>query len=626
MPNHSPSLPIPLIQLWLAMLSFALYANTFGHDYTQDDAIVIYDNMYTQQGVSGIGALLSRDTFHGFFKEDGKDKLVKGGRYRPLTPILFAIEYQLFGRSPMASHIMNALLYALLVVVLYRTLLALWYNTGDPAWKYYAVLAATCIFAVHPIHTEAVANIKGRDEIMALLGSLLALRYCLAHFHTKKRRYLLYGGLALFLALMSKENAITFLAVIPVSLYLSRETTARPVLRPGLAMLLPALLFLVIRTSVLGLDFGGESFELMNNPFLKIENGQYVPMTLGEKYATILFTLGLYIKLLVWPHPLTHDYYPRHIEMMSFGDPGVLASCAIYLGLIIVLFISWRRSRIIAWSIFYYFATLSIVSNVVFPIGTNMSERFVFMPSVGFVMVVGYLIYKYVYPSNAKIAHLVTLLIVMPMIAKTVYRNTVWKDDYTLFTTDVHTSTRSAKVLNAAGGAMSTRAANMPDGPQRTKLLDQSAEYLSKSLEIHPNYSNPALLLGNVNYYREDYDEAIEAYMRAMRLNPGADDAASNLAITYRDAGRAAGEKEQNLTKAMKYLKQSYSLNPDDMETVRLLGVASGVAGNHEAAAKYFEQVYKAQPDNQNIIKNLFQAHMSAGNVERAAELQGLLQ
>ena len=97
---------------WLVFLfAFLLYANTLTHDFTQDDAIVIYDNMFTQKGISGIGGHLSNDTFYGFFKTEGNAKLVSGGRYRPLTPIMFSIEKSLFGDSPMSGHIISILLY-----------------------------------------------------------------------------------------------------------------------------------------------------------------------------------------------------------------------------------------------------------------------------------------------------------------------------------------------------------------------------------------------------------------------------------------------------------------------------------------------------------------------------------
>lgn len=610
----------------LAILSFLLYANTFGHDYTQDDAIVIYDNMYTTAGISGLKGLFTKDTFHGFFKEEGKDKLVKGGRYRPLTPIMFAVEYQFFGANPVVGHIINALLYALLVVLLFKSLMQLWYRSGDPQWHLYCIVVATVLFAVHPIHTEAVANIKGRDEIMALVCSLGALSLAISYVDKGGYGRLVLAAVVFFLGLLSKENTITYLAIVPASLYLARDRKWLTIWRPTLALLLSTILFLALRTYVLGLDFGGETFELMNNPFLKIEGGQYVPLTFAEKYATIIFTLGMYLKLLVFPHPLTHDYYPRHIDIMSFGDLQVLLAVALHIGLILIATRSWRKAPILAWSILYYFATLSIVSNVVFPIGTNMSERFVFMPSVGFCMLVAYAGVKVGRQYNKTLAKVVLAVVVLALSAKTIVRNQVWQDDFTLFTTDVKTSSRSAKVLNAAGGAMSTKAATMDDGPERSELLAQATSYLEQAMEVHPNYANPALLLGNVNYYRGDYEGAIQAYERAIDLNPGFRDAAKNLAIAYRDAGRQAGERDNDIDKAIRYLLQSHNLSPSDLETTRLLGVAYGVAGNHAEAAKYFEIVYAVEPENKAILQNLLQAHLAAGNLDRVAEIQGSAQ
>jgi len=124
--------------------------------------------------------------------------------------------------------------------------------------------------------------------------------------------------------------------------------------------------------------------ELMNNPFLTIENGRWVHLSLGDKMATIVFTLGKYIQLLLFPHPLTHDYYPRHVDLMTWGSWQVILSTILYLGIGILGVIGLLKKRLWSYGLLYYLITLSVVSNVAFPVGTNMSERFLFMPSVGF--------------------------------------------------------------------------------------------------------------------------------------------------------------------------------------------------------------------------------------------------
>ena len=90
--------------------SFLLYANTLTHGFVLDDAIVITDNMYTSKGVEGIPGILSKETFFGFFKVEGKETLVSGGRYRPMTLVLFAMVYQVAGASPFIFHLLTILL------------------------------------------------------------------------------------------------------------------------------------------------------------------------------------------------------------------------------------------------------------------------------------------------------------------------------------------------------------------------------------------------------------------------------------------------------------------------------------------------------------------------------------
>ena len=200
----------------LFLFGFLIYANTITHDYALDDAIVITDNQYTQDGIAGLKGIFIYDTFYGFFKEEGKSKLVAGGRYRPLSLATFAVEISIFGASPFVSHIVNALLFALCGYLVFYVLNEILQQIPNGA---IISLFTAFIFAAHPIHTEVVANIKGRDEILAFLGSLMALYFAFVAFKSKKSMWHLPGAFCLFLGLLSKENAITFLAIIPLSIY-----------------------------------------------------------------------------------------------------------------------------------------------------------------------------------------------------------------------------------------------------------------------------------------------------------------------------------------------------------------------------------------------------------------------
>jgi len=605
---------------WLVfILGILMYANTLTHEFTQDDAIVIYDNMYTTQGIKGLKGLFTKDTFYGFFKEEGKAKLVSGGRYRPFTPAMFALEWQIVGKKPWLGHFMNILLYGLLCFIIYKVLLSLFCYREDSDRMRYLALVTALLYAAHPIHTEAVANIKGRDEIISMMGAVLALYGVIRYVDTSKINYLIFAIVSFFIGLMSKENTITYLAVIPLALYFFRDFSFLQSVKKSAILIVPVIMFLLIRASILGNDFGGTPMELMNNPYLKIVDGRYVPFSTGEKMATVMHTLGRYVQLLVLPHPLTHDYYPRHIEMMTFGQPRVILDTLMYVLMLVIAVKGWAKKSIISFGILYFFITLSIVSNIVFPIGTNMSERFMFMPSLGFAMVLGYLLVKFVYDFKGKTALLsVSAIVVLLFSFKTVTRNQVWESDFKLFTTDVHTSKNSAKVLNAAGGSIVDRYGQEENKDIREKHLVQALEYLDRATEIHPTYKNAYLLKGNAHFFIGSYEKAVEAYDIALKIDPNFSDALKNQAIALREAGKYAGEKQGDMTKATFYLERAYQMAPQDMGTVRLLGVLNGVNGNHLEAFKFFKAVSDAQPENANAYLDLSTAYRNLGDQENA--------
>ncbi len=608
---------------WLVfILGVFMYSNTLMHSFTQDDAIVIYDNMFTTQGVKGLNGLFTKDTFYGFFKEEGKQKLVSGGRYRPFTPAMFAVEWQLVGKKPWLGHLINILLYGLLCFWIYKLLTTLLsYKDKSERMKYLA-LAIAVIYAAHPIHTEAVANIKGRDEIMSMLGSVFALLGIIKFHDTKNRNFLILALISFFVGLLSKENTITYLAIVPLALYFFREVSVAAAIRSSALLLVPTFIFLLMRSAILGNDFGGLPMELMNNPFLKIVDGNYVSFSTGEKMATIMHTLGRYLQLLVFPHPLTHDYYPRHIEMMSFSQPRVLLDVSLYAVLSFIALKGLKNKSIISFAILYFFITLSIVSNIVFPIGTNMSERFMFMPSLGFAIFLGYLLIRFVYDTNGKKVWMVLMVIIMSLYGlKTITRNAVWESDFKLFTTDVHISKNSAKVLNAAGGSLIDKYAQDENVENRERQLSKALEYLNKATEIHPTYKNAYLLKGNAHFFMSNYELAVDAYNQALRLDPSFPDAIKNQAIALREAGKYAGEKQGDLSKAALYLEKSYLMVANDMETVRLLGVLNGIKGNHQEAFKFFKIVSDTEPNNANAYLNLSTAYRNLGDVENAERI-----
>ena len=603
-------------------LAVILYANTLTHGYVQDDAIVITENAFTTQGVQGIPGLLKYDTFYGFFEDESKAGLVAGGRYRPFTPIMFAVEYEFFGASPFVGHLINVLLYALTCVLLFFLLKRLFKGYMSDQQLIWAAFAGALIFTAHPIHTEAVANIKGRDEIMALLGSLAAF-------------YLLLnkGGLSLgraalvfvlfSIALFSKENAIIFTAAIPLFWWLIRKKSAVDSLRRSWPVLAAALVFLIVRQSVLGMGIGGDPpMELMNNPFLKWEGGRYIPFDAAEKAATVLVILFYYLRLTVIPYPLTHDYYPRQIDVYDFGFAMPWIGLAVVLALAFYVFKYWKKRPFVAYGLLFFGMALFPYTNILFPIGTNLSERFLYTPLVGAVIMAGYFIgkmYQKAGPRKKKGVIGTLLVVAMVFSVITVHRNIAWKSNYTLFTTDIQTSENSAKLNNAVAGEFTVRASAMEDSPQKTAKLEEAVYRATRAIEIHPRYKNAYLIRGNAQLYLGQYEEAVASYQVALQLDPNYADALRNIGIAYRDGGKYFGQQQGNIQKAFEFLNQAERYLPDDYETMRLLGVAHGVSGNHSEAIRYFTKATDIEPEHAPAWYNLGSAYFNIGDTERGS-------
>lgn len=605
-------------------VSFMLYANTLTHDFCQDDAIVITDNMFTTEGVSGIPGIMGYDTFYGFFKDPSKGNLVAGGRYRPFTLVMFAFEYQIFGKSPFIGHLMNVILFGLTSVLLYFLLLKLLnykasiIATGDAlANNSAAIIAfiAALLFAAHPIHTEAVANIKGRDEIMTLLGSLAAVWFSLKFYENKAISNQIIAFALFFIALLSKENAITFVVIVPLIYWFFMQTDWSTAFKQAIPFAAAAIMFMILRGAVIGNQFTGEQNELMNNPYLKLVGNQYVPFEAGEKMATIIYTLGQYIQLLIFPHPLTHDYYPRHIGIMQFSDWQVLLSLAVYGGLGVLILRGWQKRDLVSFGLAFFLITLSIVSNIVFPVGTNMAERFMFMPSVGFCLVLAIILMKYL--NNYAVYAAVGIAVLFGI--KTFTRNFDWKDNYTIFTTDVNVSQNSAKLQCSAGGAMIEKAATETNPTLKKEQLNAAIGHLRRSLEIHPTYKNPYLLLGNAYVYLENFDKAIEEYQNGLKLDPQFKDIKVNLNLAYREMGRIYGQQKNDLPKAIEYLEKAVFYNPKDAQAFSNIGTCYGLTGQTQKAIDALERALALRFDK-NDAMNLSTAYRIFGNTAKAEE------
>jgi len=488
----APATPEPFWRShWLPVLVVAFFAvlpywQTLSYEYVLDDKVVFTENQFVRQGLTGIGDIFSKELFTGYFGAQ-KDLLV-GARYRPLSLATFALEFELWGQNSILSHTGNILLYGLAGILLYAVMWVLMPGNSKQPWFLTLPFAAALLFVLHPIHSEVVANVKGRDEILALLGALGTLFISWRYVVSSHWRWLVASAVIFFLALLAKENALTFLAVVPLSLFLFASASRRDLMITTLPLLIAAVLYLLLRYSVVGylLNPGGQTVsDVMNNPFYGLAP--------DERLATIFYTHGLYLKLLLFPHPLTHDYYPYQIPIAGWGDWLVIASFVIQIALLSLAIWAWRRYRILSYGVLFYFITFSIVSNVLFTVGTFMNERFVFMPSVGFCLVMAWLIVDrlpaIVGQKGRLIAVIVLVTVSLAFLTRAWIRIPDWKNAYTLNLAAAKYSPNSARANLFFGVAMyQKRYAALTGRKQKLSMLSEIDAYVNKAVQIVPAY------------------------------------------------------------------------------------------------------------------------------------------
>ena len=500
----------------ISLLALVLYVESVSFSYVLDDSILIAENKFTQKGIKGVGDIFSYESFKGYFGD--QKEMVEGGRYRPLSIATFAVEKSLFGKNPAAGHLINVLLYALTGIFLYRVLLFMFPpgSTGKEKKWYFSIPFITVIlFIAHPLHVEVVGNIKGRDEIFALLGELGVLFFTFRYLENKRLKYLVYSFLCFFLGILSKEGVITFLAIVPITAYFFTNSSAGDKIKISLPLLAASFIYLVIRYNVLGFLFSGaEITNLMNNPFYG--------MSFGEKTATIFYTLLLYLKLLVFPHPLTHDYYPYHIPIMNWTDWAPLLSLVLYVSLIVIAVRGWKKKTIPSYAILFYLITLSIVSNLFISIGTFMNERFVYHASLGFCIAVAWLLVEKLNFNliARRIALAVFILGTIGLSAKTLVRLPDWKTVESLDRSALKVSPNSARANHFFGILIwgknyLTLPANA-EPARRKAVLDSLKPYFDKALQILPSYNSANSMKAGVaaEYHKLDnnYPALIKAF------------------------------------------------------------------------------------------------------------------
>jgi tetratricopeptide (TPR) repeat protein len=601
----TPAGPISgrLLAIILLIVSIGIYANTIGHGFVLDDQPIFQHNRIVSKGIAGIPEILRTPYWHGY-------TTIPNGLYRPLPLVLFAIEKDLFGLNPLPGHVLTVLLYGACVVLLFRFITRL----AGPGHRYTAFFA-TLLFAVHPVHTEVVANIKSCDELLCFGFAMLALISTLRYQEEGTFKFLAGAGLLYFLSLLSKESSIFLAVFVPLMAFMNKRASKSRAIRVTVAFAIAATLFLTIRWGVLQTYQNGEF-----RPSLA-ENSLAVAAAGMERLANSFVLLGRYLKLLFIPSPLLFDYSYSTIPLQSWGSEEVWLSTAIYLALAGYMIIRLKRNPgdTAASGILFYLGGIALFSNLFFLIGTTFGERFLFLPSAGFCIALAFLLEKPVRnqlsgPGGAKTILVVSGLAVLVVFAGlAITRNADWEDDETLFEADLEKAPRNFKIPFYLATYHVLFVTQNVD-PQTERInLEQAIPLLQRSIYNFDKFNPSLAQLGNVYmktgrpdsglyfnrlalaitptdtftrtniaaYYfmKGDYQEAIRLSRENLKINEHNRQAYANIGACYMKMGKPDS--------AIRVLQRAWELEPENPRTGYFLNVAFGMNGQPDSARRY---------------------------------------
>lgn len=604
----------------VVIVALGAYVNSVGNGFLYDDDHVIQNDPRTSD------ASRWRDIFtEGYWHRSSDDPI-----YRPIPLLTYLANYLVTGFSPAGYRVVNLALHAAVSLLVYAIAVQLFRR------RWAAVIAAL-LFAVHPIHGEVVVIIIGRADLLCALFFLLAVWRMLDEPMVFPSRFSprFAGVLGLLaLALLSKENAVTFVGVAVLADVWRRWRAAdNPRARPWrtflrdrlinryLPMLAVVALFLLARYQV---------FHRLTRAHGVIGGGIDNPLDYAGPFGRLLtpfVLLGKYLNLLVWPSPLCYDYSINAIPVASsWADPRIWVGVGWAVLLLVVAAVSRRRRRQLLCCVAFFVVTYSVVSNAIVLIGTLFAERLMYLPSVAWCWAVGLAAAALCDRLGAAgsagryARHVVTGVVVLALAgygAKTVTRNArVLCDNESLYLDGVRVNPGSSRCQSAAARVYAAKgnretaiqhfrkALDIDDTAWYDHMLIGQEYVLDGKVELglkhlHRAYElstgrfrfDPAFLLGQVYVRRERPDLAIDWLGKALAAPA---EHTSRHALCVANLAYALMRVEpprRDLPRALEYIEQALAAAPDDLG---ILEIAYGIYMAAKRPARAADVVHRA--------------------------------
>ena len=521
------------------IFTLLLYSNSIKNNYALDDNYVTVtnpqhpDNPRIEKGIKGIPEI---------FKTHYVESAAQSFEYRPFSLATFAIEYQFFGNNPHVSHFISVLLYALTCMLLFTILTKLFkeYNLVFP-------LLIIFLFIIHPIHTEVVDNIKCRDELLSFLFGLCALHFFIKSIEVenKKWKFIAFTVVFLLLGLLCKQTAILFMVLIPITAYFFYDFKVKKIFFLVIACLVTYQAYEFFRDSMIyGLP--------VIRDFVFFENPLYYEHSFLTRIPAALTTLGLYLKLLVFPYPLSCYYGYNTLPLTNWASPLIYVAFIFYGAIGIYAFLKLSKKNVLSYAILVFLLGILPLANLLQPIVGIVGERFIYFASFGFCIMVAYALLaffkvdikkdsKFKIQNTTMVFKLALTFILLIYVGLTVSRSTKWKDKLTLFTNDANNNENSYFLQNVTGITLYEELQHTSNEYKQHAIFNEAkihftiaAQLLSEGLIQYKTDYLTMTTLGTIyNNYLNNVDAALPYFKKSITINPKYDVTQFNIGVCY---------------------------------------------------------------------------------------------
>ena len=570
----------------LVLFAGCLYLNSLGNLFTNWDDQMIYSNYQIRS--------LDWENIKAIFT------YMKGSTYQPVRVLSYAVDYYFWGLNPLGYHITNIVFYILTSIVVFFTLhrLSTHLRSKAPPDSHERVaLFGAFLFAVHPVHVEAVTWLAARKE--GLQGFFFFLAFYLylrgrEEEGTKKLLYLTFVLFSFLVATLSKPAAIVFPAVLLLyEISLKKNQWMDFVKRHWLFIVFSVFISFIF------------TYILMR---VMLDAGGIKPYRGGTFFNNLLmsFYVFLYnIKLLT----STINYSAAYT--LSVSNPIWEVRTVIFIGITFLLFglslWSLRKTKVIFFSFFFFFITLLPYLNIV-PISTLLADRYVFIASFSYCFLLG-IVFDKLYEFKQQgfsenffklLSMALFLFILIGYSSMTIRQNQIWENSYTLWA-DAVEKYPDSNTANALMGAVY----------MELGMDEKAVGYLERAIQVLPYDYQSRSNLGIIYGKLEQPEKALKELMTAIWLKPEDDTIKINLSVFY--------QRQKEYQKAMEILQYLLSKDNHNANLHFRLGLLYKEMGYYDSAISELTRAMELAPHIINPYEELGNIYLTKfKNIEKA--------